>query len=155
MASKIDFSEGFQALTGHKPLKWQSRLYDKFAADDIPAALTLPTGLGKSSVIPIWLIAIATGGQLPRRMIYIVNRRTVVDQATDEVASLLKKIEQPATAGKSENVLSRLRDALALIAGDSNAVPLAVSTLRGELADNGEWKQNPNIRPYHQHNSHI
>lgn len=143
MASIIHFSEGFKALTGHAPLKWQCRLFDKLAAGTIPGAVTLPTGLGKSSVIPIWLIALAAGGPLPRRLLYVVNRRTVVDQATDEAARLLERIKQPATAGNGEGVICRLRDTLARIAGDSNAVPLAVSTLRGELADNGEWKQNP------------
>lgn len=135
---------GFSALYGGRsPFPWQCRLFGEMVQGHVPASCALPTGLGKSSVIPIWLIALAAGGTLPRRLIYVVNRRTVVDQATDEAARLLELFKQPATAGNGEGVISRLRNALARIAGDSNSVPLAVSTLRGELADNGEWKQNP------------
>jgi CRISPR-associated endonuclease/helicase Cas3 len=44
-------------------------------------------------VIPIWVIAVATQARageitLPRRLVYIVNRRTVVDQATSVVETI-------------------------------------------------------------------
>ena len=45
----------------------------------------------------IWLLAVAwqagNGGlRLPRRLIYVVNRRTVVDQATDVAEELRKRL---------------------------------------------------------------
>ena len=118
----MDFSSDFQELTGYEPLPWQSRLYDRLYAGDIPSVCDIPTGLGKTMVIPIWLIALkhqqmAGQGTLPRRLVYIINRRTVVDQATEVVEQIRKKWTDP----------------------------LEVSTLRGELADNGEWKKDPSV----------
>ncbi len=174
----LDFEAAFRAFdANHRPpLKWQTRLYERFVRGgqgDVPGVCSLPTGLGKTSVIPIWLIALcggASGAQLPRRLVYIVNRRTVVDQATDDAKRLLARLyrsgQQDGLAWATEEAIKKLgleseplpsdhapatkhlRLALdALCTGDptqgGQTAPLAVSTLRGELADNGEWKKNP------------
>lgn len=144
------FSLAFQALTDNKPLRWQKRLYSQIQAGNLPVACDLPTGLGKTSVIPIWLIAFASqieGGEaprLPRRLIYIVNRRTVVDQATSIAGRLRSRIlgREP-VAPEARQALGRLREALARARADSGGEPIAISTLRGELADNEEWKADP------------
>lgn len=119
----MDFSSEFQELTDHQPLPWQSRLYDRLLAGDIPSTCDIPTGLGKTMVIPIWLIALkhqqmAGHVTLPRRLVYVINRRTVVDQATRFV---------------EEEIQNRWTD------------PLALSALRGELADDGEWRKDPSV----------
>ena len=157
------FGRAFAALCGGRtPFLWQSRLFERLRAGDIPAHCTLGTGLGKTAIIPIWLIAIASGAPLPRRLVYIVNRRTVVDQATDDAERLLACLYYSAQrdkltwavnssiggrcSGMSDEHASDaawLRDALARVSGDDGTAPLAVSTLRGELADNGEWMKNP------------
>ena len=60
MKKDLDFAECFKCLTGYEPMHWQSRLYkDKFSKGNIPSAIAIPTGLGKTSVIHIWLIALA------------------------------------------------------------------------------------------------
>jgi len=85
------FASTFKALTGHKPFPWQERLYARFLSerdDNIPRTCNLPTGLGKTSVIAVWLIALADGAKVPRRLVYVVNRRTVVDQTTREAEKL-------------------------------------------------------------------
>ena len=83
------FSEIFAALTGNKPFPWQWALYQRFASGDFPRSCNLPTGLGKTLVIAIWLIALAFNPKrVPRRLVYVVNRRTVVDQTTNEVVKL-------------------------------------------------------------------
>lgn len=141
----LSFESAFRALdvANRPPLKWQSRLYQRFSGGTVPSTCRLPTGLGKTSVIPIWLIALANGSALPRRLVYIVNRRTVVDQATDDAKRLLRRLERPAEANAHQEAASLLRDALSKLAGDPTTMPLAISTLRGELADNGDWKKNP------------
>ena len=93
------FTETFQALTGFNPMAWQTRLYERMLANHIPETLSLPTGLGKTSVIPIWLIALCRQAQeceitLPRRMAYVVDRRTVVDQATTIVEAIRHKLDE-------------------------------------------------------------
>ncbi len=87
--TRARFETSFAALTGHGPFPWQWALYRRFVSDrpdNIPAFCNLPTGLGKTSVIAVWLIALATSRErVPRRLVYVVNRRTVVDQTTEEV----------------------------------------------------------------------
>ena len=57
---------------------------------NFPERCDIPTGLGKTSIIAIWLLALAhrarsgVASGFPRRLVYVVNRRTVVDQATRE-----------------------------------------------------------------------
>jgi len=146
-------AQWFRALTGNPPLAWQRRLFVQMIGGVIPAQLALPTGLGKTSVIPIWLIALAhwaSNGadvpRLPRRLVYIVNRRTVVDQATDIVVRIRERLlnpDDPQWNGHAD-ALRSVATALRSLAGAGETdLPLAVSTLRGELADNAEWKANP------------
>lgn len=119
---EFDFRVSFEALTGHSPFPWQEEMYRCIAGEDgrtIPQTVSVPTGLGKTNVIAVWLIALANGANVPRRLVYVVNRRTVVDQTTNEVI--------------------RLRDNAHKIGIDN----LAISTLRGQFADNREWSADP------------
>ncbi|MGH9969291.1 MAG: type I-G CRISPR-associated helicase/endonuclease Cas3g [Pyrinomonadaceae bacterium] len=148
--NELDFSSAFKALTGFDPLRWQIRFYERLRVGQVPRTCDLPTGLGKTSVIPIWLIALASQLSsdktplLPRRLIYIVNRRTVVDQATTVAEKLRRRIlGQEIKEAHSTNTLEDLRHALAKSVAIATDGPLAISTLRGELADNEEWKVDP------------
>jgi CRISPR-associated endonuclease/helicase Cas3 len=67
----------------------------------------------------------------------VVDRRVVVDQATAEAESLVKRIGEAAECSPLRNALQ----ALSLTGGSSGA--LAVSTLRGERADNRAWSVDP------------
>jgi hypothetical protein len=63
-ARDIQFDGAFHALTDHFPFGWQRRLFDRLRSGrDVPRLCYLPTGLGKTSVIPIWLIALAHQAQ--------------------------------------------------------------------------------------------
>jgi len=121
----MNFSSRFTLLAGHAPFPWQEALYERFISsneNNIPESCDLPTGLGKTSVIAIWLLARAVRPErLPRRLVYVVNRRTVVDQTTTEVERLKKNLPK----------LNLPEDGL------------AVSTLRGQFADNREWSSDP------------
>lgn len=124
------FVQEFEAITGHPPLPWQEMLYQRFegGAAEIPSCCEIPTGLGKTSIIAIWLIALGHHpGHLPRRLVYVVNRRTVVDQTTDEVEKLRQNL-------LARPELKQLRQ---------NSKGLAISTLRGQFADNQEWSADP------------
>jgi CRISPR-associated endonuclease/helicase Cas3 len=123
-------------------MRWQRKLFDCFVADKFPRRISIPTGLGKTSVLAIWLLALARraldgkADGFPRRLAYVVNRRTVVDQATAEAERLRAALE------KTE--LAQIAEALRRLAADSHADSvLAISTLRGEFADNGEWRTDP------------
>jgi CRISPR-associated endonuclease/helicase Cas3 len=125
------FAADFAALTGHPPFRWQERLFARFVAGDLPPAIDLPTGLGKTSVMAIWLLARAVNPRLPRRLVYVVDRRVVVDQATTETQKLRDALAKPD--------LARLAAALGL----GGKIELPISTLRGQFADNREWLADP------------
>jgi CRISPR-associated endonuclease/helicase Cas3 len=136
-----DFDAAFCALTGNPPFPWQRALYEEwFAQGKFPDACTLPTGLGKTSVVAVWLLALAANpGKVPRRLVYVVNRRTVVDQTTAEVEKYRQRLLALPV------ILDQLRG---LCAVDEPVVPyrpepLALSTLRGQFADNREWSGDP------------
>ena len=139
------FSSTFEHLTGHLPFPWQRTLFERFLAGEIPDSCDLPTGLGKTSVIPIWLIALAERpDRLPRRLVYVVNRRTVVDQTTDEVEGIRRRLQDD-----TRHDLDDLKQKLAALSGGANFQTekgqplLAISTLRGQYADNREWSADP------------
>jgi CRISPR-associated endonuclease/helicase Cas3 len=129
------FPDNFVLLTGHPPMRWQLRLFDRLVDGEIPAALDLPTGLGKTSVMAIWLLARAFAkdkalAAIPRRLVYVVDRRAVVDQATEEAERLREALEGDA---------KHLNEALGL------AGALPISTLRGAHVDNREWLGDPAV----------
>jgi CRISPR-associated endonuclease/helicase Cas3 len=137
------FEEGFLALTGYKPLAWQKRLFLDMFASNVPEAIDIPTGLGKTSVIPIWLLALsaqAANGSpaLPRRLVYVVDRRTVVDQATDVTIGIRCRL----MADKPCAIVEKICEGLRSLAVDPD-LPLAISTLRGQFVDNGDWRADP------------
>lgn len=132
------FSSIFEKLTGHSPFPWQVRLFKAWSEGsfDQTATCTLPTGAGKTLVIAIWLIALALHpNRVPRRLVYVVNRRTVVDQTSDEVRNIAKNL-----------VAAGLHDALKALCTieiPEGEIPLAISTLRGQMADNRTWSADP------------
>jgi CRISPR-associated endonuclease/helicase Cas3 len=135
---KVEFASAFEKLTGYRPFPWQCALYQRFLTGDFPSSCNLPTGLGKTAIIHIWLLALAYApkkAQVPRRLVYVVNRRTVVDQSTEEARKMRSRI------GQVPGLAEQLRRLCARSAAEE--IPLAISTLRGEFADNREWSADP------------
>ncbi len=118
----MEFELAFNTLNGNAPFPWQRAWYNHLVAGEFNeiATTSIPTGLGKTSVLACWLIAHAKyPAVVPRRLVYVVNRRTVVDQTTTEAENLRKKAET------------------------ANFPVPAISTLRGQYADNREWSADP------------
>ena len=57
MADDLDFDKTFLALTGNEPFPWQREMYDRMVTGNPPKSCQIPTGLGKTSIMAIWLIA--------------------------------------------------------------------------------------------------
>ena len=128
------FPDLFETLTGSAPFPWQTALYQLFIAGRIPSSADIPTGLGKTSVVTIWLIALLTHpNRVPRRLVYVVNRRTVVDQTTAEVERFRAKLREQPT----------LKNKLQRLCAIPTEMPLTLSSLRGQFADNREWSIDP------------
>lgn len=151
----IDFAKCFEILTENPPFAWQIKLYERFLADEIPASCDIPTGLGKTSVIVIWLLALAEKliknpqeKKVPRRLIYVVDRRVIVDQATDEAQKILCKLKEFENYDNDDlrNIFTALQNSSFLAErkkDDKEIDVVALSTLRGEYADNREWWLDP------------
>jgi CRISPR-associated endonuclease/helicase Cas3 len=123
-----DFPAFFRAIWGHDPFPWQEELSRRFVDGKIDRALDIPTGLGKTAVMAVWLFARACGAKVPRRLVYVVDRRAVVDQATDLATGLRDFVDRD----------PQLKHALGL---GSRSLP--ISTLRGQYVDNKEWLEDP------------
>lgn len=110
------------------PFPWQVELLRRFRDGDVVSSLDIPTGLGKTAVMAVWLVARALGAPLPCRLVYVVDRRAVVDQGTEVAEALRAWVErEPGVAG-----------ALGL-----EGRPLPISTLRGQHVDNRAWLEDP------------
>ena len=126
----MEFRKIFKDITGNDPYPWQCRLYNLFLEGKIPTRLDIPTGLGKTSIIFIWIIAIYNsystnlGTRIPSRLVYIVDRRVIVDQASEEARKLQTKVK--------EVMKDKIKG-------------LTTSTLRGGggMADNRDWLSHP------------
>ena len=147
MTRPFRFEDAFEGLTGFRPFPWQRRLFDEWLSKGkLPPAVDIPTGLGKTSVMAVWLLARAAGATLPRRLVYVVDRRVVVDQATEFAERLREAL------AKCNARLDMVRRGLGLCRsnldyGDAKErlCRLPISTLRGRHVDNREWMADPAV----------
>ncbi len=75
----------YMSLTGHDgACRWQYRLFTAIHSGAFPTDLELGTGLGKTSIIALWAIALGVKNEnqtvaIPRRLAFVVNRRVGVE----------------------------------------------------------------------------
>jgi CRISPR-associated endonuclease/helicase Cas3 len=143
-ADASDFFRKYFPLLAHgnRPYLWQAELFERLIGDDLPDSIALPTGSGKTSILQVWLVAlswVSLAGlmvRIPRRLVWVVNRRVVVDQATDEAVAMAAALRDLQQQGDNDLIAG-------LAAYSQTGGLLAVSTLRGERADNREWSKDP------------
>ncbi len=140
------FETRFLSLTGYRPFRWQWRLFEHFTKCEWPYQVDLPTGLGKTSVIALWLLALGRALEVgaepllhPRRLAYVVDRRVVVDQASDEAEAIVLRLERALQAEDDElhSIAVQLRDT-----GCDEEV-VALSALRGQRTLDTSWRTDP------------
>ena len=151
----IDFDYCFRKLTinkpynstGNEPFAWQREMFARLMRGVFPSECDIPTGLGKTSIIVIWLLALADDLMredeqkiIPRRLVYVVDRRVIVDQATSDAERVVNNLKEFA---KTDERLRAVYDVLMRSALSQDDVVVALSTLRGEHADNREWCLDP------------
>jgi len=167
------FPEFYRAVHGRDPLPWQARLAETVQRNGWPAEISVPTGLGKTTTIDIavWSLMAqadrpAAERTVPTRIWYVVNRRLLVDAASDHAERLALLLAEPHAAfddldrsgaidtaqlAERRTVLARASDALSQVCplpvtfstadGRTISGPLYVSRLRGGAA--------PGRRPPH------
>ena len=134
------FTRFFELCHDEGPYLWQQRLADEVLTDKRwPQALDLPTGSGKTSAIDIALYALASAahdgefGIFPRRIVFIADRRVLVDQAWRHGERLLEQIESRAE-------LAPVRRALARLSAEER--PSSIR-LRGACPTDPRWCRSP------------
>jgi len=149
MDEMTKFRETFEALTGVQPFPWQEKLFLRLMTGELPRHCDVPTGLGKTSVIAVWIAALGMSilepsryQRIPRRLVYIVDRRVVVDQATFEVERLRERLAG-ARGNESLIALRSIVNALRQTSTVPDDCGVTVSTLRGKFADNHAWHFDP------------
>ena len=139
------FNDLYRELTGHdEACRWQYRLFTDLEAGRFPTDIELPTGLGKTSIIALWLLALdcATERSLnlvPRRLAYVVDRRVVVDQASEFAEQVRERLDR--AAGNPTHVLHPCAKRLRSIGITSSVIE--VSTLRGQRMLDELWTHDP------------
>lgn len=137
------FEEFFAALhDGRKPFPWQRRLCADVMRGVWPKRLALPTASGKTSCIDIALYALAAGApQAPRRILFVVDRRVVVDEAFNHASGIAQRLRD-AQGG----ILREVADGLRARRGNDptgDDDPLACFQLRGGTYRDNAWARTP------------
>jgi CRISPR-associated endonuclease/helicase Cas3 len=138
-----DFPEFFERLWGYEPFPWQTSLAERVCAGGgWPANLDLPTASGKTAVIDIALFHLALeadrGGarRAPVRIVFVVDRRLVVDGAYERARAIARKLE-----AAEEGLLRTVADRLRLLSGEER--PLRAVRLRGGAPVEPDWARTP------------
>jgi CRISPR-associated endonuclease/helicase Cas3 len=142
--SEADFDRFWREVWGEDrpPFPWQKRLAAQLLqSGSLPPALDLPTGVGKTSVIDIALFALAHRPEdFPRRVVFVVDRRVIVDQAARHATALAGALARATSGSLAHTVASRLRG---LWGGTSEDPPFGVATLRGGVPRDPTWADRP------------
>ncbi|MDE0268053.1 MAG: CRISPR-associated endonuclease Cas3'' [Acidimicrobiaceae bacterium] len=133
-----DFTEYFQAVHGYEPYPWQSRLTRQvLERGHWPDVIDLPTGTGKTAVIDTAIFALAARPDIsPRRIVFVIDRRIIVDQVYKRAERIRNKITEA-----ESGVLATIRGLLENLAGVGEC--LGIAALRGGIPINGEWARKP------------
>jgi CRISPR-associated endonuclease/helicase Cas3 len=94
------FDEFFGTATRHPPYGYQERL----ARDGLLPVVQAPTGCGKTGIVLAWLWRRLHGpdpARTPRRLVYALPQRSLVEQVAGEVAGWLERLDQ---VGLADNV---------------------------------------------------
>ena len=132
-----DFAPFFRDIHGEEPFPWQQRLMEHVLDRGTwPKVIDLPTGTGKTAVLDIAVFAMAARPETSsRRIVFVIDRRIVVDQVYRRAGQIRTRINEGKTA-----VLKRVRDRLRDLSG---GIPLEAVSLRGGIPLENEWARRP------------
>jgi len=131
---------------GHFP--WMKELYHRTIRGCPPRLIDLPTGSGKTDVAVVWLIALAffglhrdTCSPVPRRLVWVVNRRVLVAQ----IYRLVRQIQHTISAANRAESIAQVVSGLRNLAKNETRddTPIQIVQLRGQVVDDREWAADP------------
>lgn len=134
MSSTLDFVDFYTQIHQHEPYPWQARLADEVIKEGrFPRVINLPTGSGKTAIVDVAIFALAMRPDLfARRIVFVIDRRIVVDQVFDRVGRIANAIR----TGDS-SLLVEIRTRLNKLSDASD--PIGYVSLRGGTHIDGEW----------------
>jgi CRISPR-associated endonuclease/helicase Cas3 len=145
--SAADFSHFFEAIHGYEPFPWQRRLLEVVLKTGWPSSLDVPTGAGKTAAIDVAVFQLAVDAEATRtkpvnrrapvRILFIVDRRLVVDDAYERAAKIARALVAP-----SDPVLVRVAHALTTLA-EQDGPPVRAVRLRGGMPREPDWVRTP------------
>jgi CRISPR-associated endonuclease/helicase Cas3 len=135
-------------LFDRRPFPWQQRLVrEVLSTGRWPAAIDVPTALGKTSLIDIAVfVAAAAAGAASesrpgrRRVFFVIDRRIVVDEAFEHARGLADGLAGAAEGTTARAVADALQRAAGLGASDP---PLVVNRMRGGVTWDWRWLDRP------------
>lgn len=137
-------SDGGSART---PFPWQQRLVEQVATTGSwPDLIDLPTASGKTTTIEIALYLLAAGVDVPRRIVFVVDRRIVVSQAARVARNAADRL-RPSSDGILGEVARGLQR-LAPSPGDDlepDRPVLHWAELRGGISRDEQWATRPDV----------
>ena len=94
-----DFATFFRDVHDEEPFPWQKRLTERVLSRGAwPGVIDLPTGTGKTAALDIAVFAMAVFPEAsPRRIVFVIDRRIVVDQVYQRARKIRNRIESGAT----------------------------------------------------------
>jgi len=145
------FSAFFEAAFGYPPYPWQARLAQRVHDSGAwPATVGVPTGCGKTATMAIALWCIAAEAHLPvgertspRRVVMVVDRRTIVDQSFRDAQALheaLRGSNHPALAAVRQRLCSLMAPGTD---GRTESDPFQLALLRGGVPRDDSWARRP------------
>jgi CRISPR-associated endonuclease/helicase Cas3 len=141
------FTRGYVALRPEHgtPMKWMQRMFQSIIQGNPPFLVNLETGAGKTELVVIWLLALAwfgknrhSGSPVPRRLVWIINRRVLVQQVFRIASNLQERLMSSEDSG-----LNEIRTALIALSGAGEI--LKIVELRGQIVPDKDWAIRPTV----------
>lgn len=145
MGEGVDlFVRFFEAVHRVEPFAWQRELASRvIEGSGWPAALGVPTGLGKTAAIDVAVVALAWQASrppvertAPTRTFVVVDRRLLVDQAFDRARRIAEALER-----SEDEAARKVAEGLRRVGGGSR--PLEVVRMRGGVGWSWRWLASP------------
>ena len=147
-----DFFEAVHSTNTERkrPFDWQVRLAaDVLVNDGWCDVIRVPTGCGKTCVLDLAVFELALQAgrtpserSAPRRICLVVDRRLVVDEATDHARRILRAIRDAPRKPHVTPVLKAVAERLRALASE-HGEPLRIVRLRGGVYRDDGWASDP------------